>query len=76
MLLMKEDLHFYPRNSFHLEYILIVRGSHLNCKHFYIFNYPVYNLNNIDAPPLCMKEGHIALHTSVGRSVGLYVGIP
>ena len=41
-------------------------------------NLHVYKLSNVDiyAPPPLKKEGHIALHMSVGMSVGRYVGIP
>ena len=44
----------------------------------FMCNLHVYKLSNVDiyAPPPLKKEGHIALHMSVGMSVGRYVGIP
>ena len=51
--------------------------------YFHIFTLPVFSaamnirkiLTSIFMPPF-EKGGHIAFHLSVGRSVGLYVGIP
>ena len=59
-----------------LHNIIFMKLGHLLKRHDIVFCQYLHKVDILLCPPPLKKDGHIALHLSVGMSVGRYVGIP